>query len=255
MRRRLTRFPATSRDSSASVPLDPGPSRWQLPDPATAPEGAEAIAAGADLAPETMLAGYRRGLFAMPEGRRLIWWSPDPRGVLRPADFHASRSLSRSSRRFEASVDQAFGDVVAACGDPRRGGGRWITDRYARAYAELHGLGWAHSIEVWLDGRLAGGVFGVEVGGLFCAESMFHHQTDASKAALWALTDRLGAAGGDRLIDVQWLTDHLATLGAREVPRAAYLALLPRLTRLPATLRAEAPAHFRQFLARGGDAA
>lgn len=236
------------------MPLDPGPTRWHLPDPATAPEGEEAIAVGADLAPETMLAGYRRGLFAMPEGRRLFWWSPDPRGVLRPVDFHASRSLRRTSRRFEASVDQAFREVVAACGDPRRGGGRWITDRYARAYAELHGLGWAHSVEVWLDGELAGGVFGVEVGGLFCAESMFHRQTDASKAALWALTARLGAAAGDRLIDIQWLTDHLATLGAREVPRGDYLAGLARLTTLPPVLRAEPPLPFHRFLASGDGA-
>jgi leucyl/phenylalanyl-tRNA--protein transferase len=131
------------------------------------------------------------------------------------------------------TADRAFGDVVAGCADPRRPGG-WITPEIRAAYARLHALGWAHSVEVWdVGGALAGGLYGVEIGGLFAAESKFHTQTDASKVALAALVARLRDAGGPRLLDVQWTTPHLRTLGAVDVPRDAYLARLPAALAAP----------------------
>ena len=210
------------------MPIEPPEPHWVLPDVAELPAGQELVAVGADLSPGMLLAGYRSGLFAMPDGDLLGWWSPDPRGVLPPRALHVSRSLRRVLPRFEVSVDVAFDDVVAACADPRRPHG-WISPEYSSAYRALHDLGWAHSIEVWdASGTLAGGLFGVEVGGLFAGESKFHVSTDASKVAVVALADMIGADGDPRrIIDVQWCTDHLATLGAVEVPRAAYLRALP----------------------------
>jgi len=202
------------------MPIEPPAPRWVLPDVADLPAGQELVAVGADLSPGMLLAGYRSGLFAMPDGDLLGWWSPDPRGVLPARGVHVSRSLRRVLPRFE--------EVVAACADPRRPHG-WISREYRSAYRTLHDLGWAHSIEVWdASGELAGGLFGVEVGGLFAGESKFHVSTDASKVAVVALGDLLGADGDPRrIIDVQWCTDHLATLGVVEVPRAAYLQALP----------------------------
>jgi leucyl/phenylalanyl-tRNA--protein transferase len=199
--------------------VEPPPSRWQFPAPSAAdPDGLVGI--GGDLEPGTVLAAYRQGLFPMPVGRHLAWWSPDPRGVL--DGFRVSRSLRRTRRRFEIRVDTAFTAVMDGCADRRRPGG-WITPAVRRAYTRLHDLGWAHSIEAWSDDLLAGGVYGVQVGGLFAAESMFHRETDASKAALAALCERLG----DRaLIDVQWCTPHLASLGASELAREDYLERL-----------------------------
>jgi leucyl/phenylalanyl-tRNA--protein transferase len=144
-----------------------------------------------------------------------------------------SRSLRRSCRDFEVRVDTAFDEVVARCGDPTRDAG-WITRDIAAAYGELHRLGWAHSVEAWQDGELAGGLYGVGIGGLFAGESMFHRVRDASKVALVGLVSLLGAGAEDgRLLDVQWVTPHLASLGATEVPRAAYLGLLERALLLP----------------------
>lgn len=218
------------------MPIEPRAPGWVLPDVAAVPAGVELVAVGADLSPGMLLAGYRRGLFPMPEGPVLGWWSPDPRGVLRPPDVRVSRSLRRSLRSFEVTVDQAFDVVVAACADPRRPHG-WITGDYRSAYQELHELGWAHSVEVWDGPTLAGGLFGVELGGLFCAESKFHHRTDASKVAVVALADLLAGAGGpDRLIDVQWSTEHLASLGVTEVPRIDYLRELHRCLGRPPVL-------------------
>jgi leucyl/phenylalanyl-tRNA--protein transferase len=211
------------------MPIEPRPPGWVLPDVRAVPPGVELVAVGAELTPGMLLAGYRRGLFAMPDQGLLGWWSPDPRGILRPASLHVSRSLARSLGRFTVSLDRCFDTVVEACADPRRPHG-WISARYRTAYAELHRLGWAHSIEVWDGtGRLAGGLFGVEVGGLFAAESKFHVATDASKVAVVALADLLSADGQpDRLVDVQWRTEHLASLGVVEVPRTHYLELLGR---------------------------
>ncbi len=213
-----------------------GESRYDFAALRPAP-GEDLAAAGGDLDPATLVAAYRAGCFPMGLGRGgrgpVGWWSPDPRGVLLPDRVHVSRSLARSLRRFEVRVDTAFADVVAGCADPSRPGA-WITPAVAAAYQRLHELGWAHSVEVHLDGRLVGGLYGVAVGGLFAAESKFHRVTDASKAAVVALCRLLeedGAPG--RLVDVQWRTDHLATLGVEEVPRTDYLELLRAACALP----------------------
>ena len=188
---------------------------------------------GADLEPGTILAAYRSGLFPMPVEPGLMgWWSPDPRGVLPLDGLRVSRSLRRSCARFEVRVDTAFPAVVAACADASRSG-HWITGEIAAAYVRLHQLGWAHSVEAWSldDGRLAGGLYGIAVGGLFAGESMFHHRTDASKVALVALVELLGgpaAAAEGRLLDVQWRTDHLASLGVIEVDCSTYRRRLAR---------------------------
>lgn len=156
----------------------------------------------------------------------LAWWSPDPRGVLPLHSLRVTKSLAKSCRRFEFTIDAAFETVMRSCGDDRRDGG-WITEDFVSTYCELHRLGWAHSIEAWSsDGALVGGLYGIEVGGLFAGESMFHRERDASKAALVALVDVLTSAGGNRLLDVQWRTEHLATLGVIDIPRGDYLARL-----------------------------
>ena len=161
----------------------------------------------------------------------MAWWSPDPRAVIPLDGLRVSRSLRKSCARYEIRVDTAFAAVVDACADPRRPGG-WITAAIRDAYVELHRLGWAHSVEAWDgDGTLAGGLYGIAIGGLFAGESMFHHRADASKVALVGLVARLrddGHDGDGRLLDVQWRTEHLATLGAVEVTRARYLQLLER---------------------------
>ena len=209
------------------VPVEPPPTSWRIPTPRrTDREGLVGI--GADLQPGTMLSAYRAGVFPMPMRAMLGWFSPDPRAVLPVDGVHVSRSLARSRRRFDIRIDTAFTDVVAACANPGRPGG-WITRDMATAYDTLHELGWAHSVEVWsADDQLAGGLFGIAVGGLFAAESKFHRETDASKVAVVALADLVAAAGdgGKRLIDVQWSSDHLATLGVVEISRAAYLRRL-----------------------------
>jgi leucyl/phenylalanyl-tRNA---protein transferase len=217
------------------VGVEPPPCQWAFP-PAEAAGDQGLLAIGADLAPGTLLAAYRAGIFPMPldDVAEMAWFSPDPRGVLPLDEFSAGRSLRRSMRRFTVTVDRAFAGVVAGCADPRRPGG-WITPAIRAAYQELHALGWAHSVEAWdPDGTLAGGLYGVEIGGLFAAESKFHVRTDASKVALAALVERLREAGGDRLLDVQWTTPHLRALRARDVPRAQYLRRLAGALRTPA---------------------
>lgn len=201
---------------------EPPPCRWQLPDPERADE--QGIAAiGADLEPGTLLAAYRAGLFPMRLGRRgaIAWWSPDPRGTIPLDGFHASRSLRRVRSRFSVTVDRAFVAVMQGCADPSRPHG-WIDRTFLDAYTRLAELGWAHSLEVWQDGELAGGVYGVRIGGLFAGESMFHTRRDASKVAVWALVDLLTLDGAS-LFDVQWTTPHLRSLGAVDVPRPEYL--------------------------------
>ena len=223
-------------------PVEPPATAWVFGDPAQWPPD-DLVGAGADLAPGTVLAAYRQGLFPMPvEMRRrtvLGWWSPDPRGVIPLDDLRVSRSLRASTKRFEIRVDTCFDEVMARCGDPARPYG-WISPDMTAAYAHLHRLGWAHSVEAWtLDGRLAGGLYGLSVGGLFAGESMWHepgpHGRDASKVALVALVAMLRAAGDAdrRLLDVQWVTPHLATLGAREIPRTLYLSRLAEALALP----------------------
>jgi len=208
------------------VPSEPPPTSWLLP-AADAADETEIVGVGADLEPGTLLAAYRGGLFPMRVGRGgpVAWWSPDPRGIVSLDTFHESRSLRRSRRRFVVTVDTTFEEVMRACAEPGRPHG-WIDDDFVDAYAALHRLGWAHSVEAWTqEGALAGGVYGVAIGGLFAAESMFHRVTDAGKAALAALVQLL-RDGDASLLDVQWTTPHLSSLGAVDVPRAKYLELL-----------------------------
>ncbi len=213
-------------------PTEPPLTGWQFPEvDEVDPDGL--VAVGADLAPGTLLEAYRSGYFPMPVGepQRMGWWSPDPRGVIETTDLHVSRSLRRSMRRFEVSVDRCFPEVMRSCGDPSRPHG-WITDDILEAYTELHRLGWAHSIEIWLDGELAGGLYGVAIGAFFAGESMFHRATDASKAAVVAVVSQLDASP-DALFDVQWTTPHLRSLGATDMDRRTYLARLRRAVRAP----------------------
>jgi len=213
------------------MPVEPPPSAWRLP-PADSAAGEDVVAVGADLAPGTVLAAYRGAIFPMPvrDLDEMVWWSPDPRAVLPLDALRVTASLRRSCRRFEIRVDTAFDAVLAGCADPERPGS-WIDGRIAAAYRELHDLGWAHSVETWSrDGELAGGLYGVAIGGLFAGESMFHRAPDASKVALVGLVERLGA---EALLDVQWLTPHLESLGAVAIPRREYLQRLEAALRHP----------------------
>lgn len=211
------------------MPTPPEPTPWDFALDQV-PDGVDLIGVGADLSLPTLFEAYSTGVFPMGIGEHgsepIGWWSPDPRGILRLGELKVSRSLRKSAAHFQVRVDTAFAEVVRACGDPDREG-RWITPVIAEAYMALHRAGWAHSVEVWREGRLVGGLYGVAIGGLFAGESMFHRERDASKVALLGLHELL-AADGDarRVIDVQWRTDHLATLGAAEVARSDYLELL-----------------------------
>ncbi|WP_347882172.1 leucyl/phenylalanyl-tRNA--protein transferase [Nocardioides sp. CER19] len=217
------------------MPIEPPPSPWLFADPDD-DRYDDLVGLGADLEPGTLLAAYRRGLFPMPGDRRqdpLLWFCPVRRGVLPLDGLKVSKSLRRSARDFEVRVDTAFDEVVTACADPSRPQG-WIDERIRTAYGDLHRLGWAHSVEAWRDGRLAGGLYGVAVGGLFAGESMFHRETDASKVALLGLVSLLRDEHADRrLLDVQWSTPHLASLGVVEIERSDYLARLHETLALP----------------------
>ncbi|WP_125037735.1 leucyl/phenylalanyl-tRNA--protein transferase [Nocardioides sp. LS1] len=219
------------------VPVEPPPSAWSFGDPTSFDDLDDLVAIGADLAPGTLLAAYRRGLFPMPSGTPgdpMYWFSPVHRGVLPLDGLVVSRSLRRACRDHEIRVDTAFAEVLDACADPHRDSG-WIDEDIRAAYTRLHDLGWAHSVEAWRDGRLVGGLYGVAIGGLFAGESMFHRERDASKVALVGLVERLrDRYADDRVLDVQWCTPHLATLGVIEVPRAAYLRRLPVALAVPA---------------------
>lgn len=217
------------------MPVEPPPSPWVFPD--VADDVAEdLVGMGADLQPGTLLSAYRQGLFPMPAGEPdvpLLWWSPRHRGVLPLDGLRVSRSLRQSVRRLEIRVDSAFDEVVTACADPNRDSG-WIDEDIAAAYSGLHRLGWAHSVETWQEGRLVGGLYGVAIGGLFAGESMFHRVRDASKVALVGLVDLLrDEHAGQRLVDVQWSTAHLASLGVVTVPRAEYRRRLAAALELP----------------------
>ncbi len=222
--------------SEGERPVDPGECRWVLPDPRDA-DHVGLAGVGADLDPATLVTAYRRGLFPMPIGDGdtldIGWWSPDPRGVIPLDGLLVSRSLHKARKRFEIRVDTSFIEVVRACADPRRDGA-WINDAIATAYTDLHALGWAHSVEAWSvdTGELAGGLYGVAIGGLFAGESMFHWRTDASKVALCTLVEMLEAGGGT-LLDCQWQTRHLATLGCVNIKREAYLERLEAAVNAP----------------------
>ncbi|HEY5249924.1 MAG TPA: leucyl/phenylalanyl-tRNA--protein transferase [Dermatophilaceae bacterium] len=219
------------------MPIEPPPSRWQLDLDPAAP-GDDLVGIGADLEPGTLLMAYRTGLFPMGVGDDgeppMGWWSPDPRGVLMPGNVRISRSMRRSSRHFDLRVDTAFSAVMEGCADPARDG-CWITPAITAAYVRLYELGWAHSVEAWCDGELAGGLYGLALGGLFAGESMFHRVTGASKCALVGLAEMVFADGDpNRIIDVQWATPHLASLGITEIARADYLDRLGRALQLAA---------------------
>jgi leucyl/phenylalanyl-tRNA--protein transferase len=185
------------------------------------------VTTGGDLDPSTLIDAYRRGVFPMgiDELPMLAWWSPDPRGILPLDGLRVTRSMRQSAKHFDVRVDTCFARVIRGCAAPSRGD-TWITDEFIAAYTRLHDLGWAHSVEVFdRSGQLAGGLYGVRIDGLFSGESMFHVQRDASKVALMALVD-LMQSSSMALLDMQWCTEHLASLGAIEIPRRRYLSRL-----------------------------
>jgi leucyl/phenylalanyl-tRNA---protein transferase len=217
--------------------LGPPGSAVRFPDPASAlswPNGL--LAAGGDLSPERLLAAYRLGIFPWYEaGQPILWWSPDPRAVIFPDALHVARRLGRFLARapFEGSFDRAFPAVVNGCARGRDDrAGTWITPEMAAAYDLLHSLGFAHSVEIWDGETLAGGLYGVALGRVFFAESMFSRATNASKAAMVFLAQELCSKGFE-LMDCQLPSRHLATMGARELPRREFFALLSRLVGAP----------------------
>lgn len=204
----------------------PGGGRPRFPDP-TLFDREGLLAIGGDLQPARLLLAYRSGIFPWyAEGYLPMWWSPDPRAVMSAATLHVSRSLQRTIRRgdFALTWNRCFRRVMTECGKCRPEG-TWVLEEMLDGYERLHRLGHAHSLEVWQGDALVGGIYGVQLGGLFAAESMFHRRTDMSKIALVALLRSVGAAGIE-LFDVQFLTPHLARLGAAEIPRAEYLRRL-----------------------------
>jgi leucyl/phenylalanyl-tRNA---protein transferase len=185
---------------------------------------------------ELLVSAYSSGWFPMAvEPGEIRWYSPDPRGIIPLDTFHASRRLSRVVRqgRFEVRIDHDFEAVIRACASREDEDGSWIDDEILQSYCALHQRGLAHSVETWQDGALAGGLYGVAIGGAFFGESMFHRVTDASKVAMVALVERLRARGFV-LLDTQWVTDHLTQFGAIEIPRRRYLRLLDAALRVEA---------------------
>ena len=211
--------------AGAPWPIDPASPPDAFPDPRYAP-GDRPLAVGGDLRLERLVQAYRRGIFPWySRGGPILWWSPDPRTVIVPAELRISRRLGRRLRRneFRTSENTAFAEVVRGCAAPRRDGeaGTWITPEMQAAYLDLHEAGHAHSVECWQGETLAGGLYGVEVGSIFCGESMFSRVADASKVALAVL-----CAKGYALIDCQVPSAHLFRMGARLIPRREFLALL-----------------------------
>lgn len=214
----------------AAAPAEPPRTRWRLPPAFTADEHG-LVGVGADLAPGTLLAAYRNGLFPMPIDRRgVAWWSPHPRGVLPLDGLRVSNSLRKSCRRYAIRYNTCFREVMSRCGDPARPNG-WINGEFVDAYSELNSLGWAHSVEVFdQNDQLVGGLYGVKINRFFAGESMFSVARDASKVALVALVDELRGSGAE-LLDVQWTTAHLVSMGAVDVDRDVYLRLLEQAVR------------------------
>jgi leucyl/phenylalanyl-tRNA--protein transferase len=194
------------------------------------------LCAGGDLSPERIVEAYSHGIFPwFSRGDPILWWSPDPRMVLFPDELKVSRSLRKAVARdaYETRFDTAFREVMEACAAPRDGqGGTWIVPEMVRAYPALHERGLAHSVESWKDGELVGGLYGVALGKVFFGESMFTRAPDASKVALVKLVERL-KADGCRVIDCQQATPHLASLGAREIPRKAFAQLVRESIQYP----------------------
>jgi len=232
-------------------PIEPSPSRWEFP--STKGMDGDFLSVGADLDPGTLLEAYRAGIFPMPielaedvaksgsagagppglpKSVTLGWWSPNLRGVLLPENMRQTRSLRRSRRRYRVTVDLEFSAVVEGCRSAHSEGA-WITDELQAAYETLHKLGWAHSVEVWTPNRqLVGGLYGIAIGQLFVGESMFTAATDASKVALATLAESMAEEPGS-LIDTQWLTKHLKSLGATAIQRQDYEARIAQLVGRP----------------------
>jgi leucyl/phenylalanyl-tRNA--protein transferase len=212
------------------TPLDA--SVWDFPTPEQMPKD-DLVTLGADLKPETLIDSYKHGIFPMHlqiENKREIgWWSPQQRGILPLNKINVSSSLKKSMKKYFVTFDQDFDAVIEGCGDDKRPKG-WINKDIKTAYKKLFELGYVHSVEVWnKKDELVGGLYGVEVNGLFAGESMFHKQTDASKTAMVYLVNQLKEAGGERIFDVQWQTPHLKSMGVIKISRAKYISLLPEV--------------------------
>ena len=201
---------------------------------AASPEGL--LAVGGDLNPDRLVSAYRQGVFPwFSDGQPILWWSPNPRAILYPADLHISRSLRKSLRTqgFEVTADRAFDDVIQRCAESRNAReGTWITSGMQEAYCTLHRMGYAHSVETWQNGQLVGGLYGLAIGKAFFGESMFSQITDASKTALVALSVSL-TAGGYHFIDCQVVSEHLNSLGAKAVPRYRFSSELKQAVETP----------------------
>jgi leucyl/phenylalanyl-tRNA--protein transferase len=205
---------------------------WDFPTLEQMPQD-DLVILGADLKPETVIDSYTHGIFPMhidvSNKQQIGWWSPQQRGILPLNKINISKSLQKSMKKFQVSFDQAFDQVIDGCGDDKRPQG-WINKEIKIAYKKLFELGYVHSVEVWnKKDELVGGLYGVEVKGLFAGESMFHKETDASKTAMVYLVNKLNEAGGERIFDVQWQTPHLKSMGVIEIPRKKYLSLLPEV--------------------------
>ena len=216
------------------TPLDA--SVWDFPTPEQMPKD-DLVTLGADLKPETLIDSYKHGIFPMHlqiENKREIgWWSPQQRGILPLNKINISSSLKKSMKKYFVTFDQDFDAVIEGCGDDKRPKG-WINKDIKTAYKKLFELGYVHSVEVWnKNDELVGGLYGVEVNGLFAGESMFHKQTDASKTAMVYLVNQLKEAGGERIFDVQWQTPHLKSMGVIKISRAKYISLLPEVLNTP----------------------
>lgn len=212
-------------------------SREPIFPPATAADPTGLLAVGGDLSSERLLEAYRSGIFPWySDDQPILWWSPDPRTVLELDEFRLSRSLRKTIKRniFTVTFDQAFAEVIQACANVARKtqSGTWITDEMQEAYMHLHGLGYAHSVETWVGEQLAGGLYGVSLGKAFFGESMFHFKTDASKVALAALVQQL-TEWEFHFIDAQMTTEHLLSLGAKEISRRIFLKRLKEALKYP----------------------
>ncbi len=214
------------------------PAEQLFPNPANAlddPNGL--LASGGNLAPGTLLAAYSQGIFPWfnSDEEPILWWSPDPRAIIEPANLHVSRRLARRLRsgQFTCALDKDFAEVVEACAEPRdESGGTWITPAMACAYGDLYRMGWAHCVAVYEDSALVGGLYGVSIGNLFFAESMFSRVTDASKVAMAALCDALND-WGFHAVDCQMMTEHLRSMGAQEIARTTFLELVAEAAMYP----------------------
>ncbi len=228
--------PPAHASGPPSGPTPLPPSVWHFP-PAEDADEHGVVGIGADLDPATIIGAYRHGLFPMPisaedEQEVIAWWSPRQRGILEFEDLVVSKSLRRSCRRYDVTINANFDAVIGACATLDRDGG-WISPSIRAAYRQLHQLGWAHSVETWDNGVLVGGLYGLQINGLFAGESMFHTATDASKVSLVALVSALEEVGAT-FIDVQWPTDHLATLGVSEITQGSYFTRLREALASPA---------------------